>query len=187
MHQMCAELDAVEDASGGPLVLVTINLRGTRFDVPRDAADHVPGSRLHRALGGSLTPRPPLDALGALYFNRNPTYFHSVLDVLADDDLRPQFQTQYEMEVFQRELLWWGVTAKRRIRGESSALGDQAPAQMRPAQPRAYGAAVVAPPAMMQSLGNMVSQSVMPPAMTKPNVPPVYVGPGRPNGIGYDR
>jgi len=96
------------DCASSRLVIVTLNLRGTRFDIPQDYADLLPGSAfLQRVLRGAAD--LPLDAVGAKYVSRNPTHFNTVLDMAADPNYEPHLGQEWEQIALGRELAFWGV------------------------------------------------------------------------------
>jgi hypothetical protein len=90
------------------LQLVTLSLRGTRFDVPTDYADQLPRSSfLRRVLRGEAL--VPLDAVGARFIPRNPTHFHLVLDAAVDPSYTPCLEKEWQRVALARELAFWGV------------------------------------------------------------------------------
>lgn len=102
--------------------LVTLNLRGTKFVIPSNCAERQPSSRLARALRGVLHPPPMIDEDGSLYFNRNPTVFHAILDVLETGKLiYPPFDDGRK-QLLDQELGFWGVETEAQQAGLSCVI-----------------------------------------------------------------
>ena len=93
--------------------LIRLNLRGTIFAIPDNCAESQPASRLAKALHNALLPRPLMDESGALYFNRNPTVFHDVLDVLTNDAAQFPLVEECHKRLLDQELQFWGIRHKR--------------------------------------------------------------------------
>lgn len=159
--------------------LVRLNLRGTEFIVPATCADRIPESRLAKVLRGSLpashvilhapaaAPGPADDTVHpssiltsppthALYFNRNPTVFHMVLDVACNGYAMPPFD-HYTRELFEEEMRYWGVTSKR--------LRDAQDTTAVPLQARQFGKLEIVSSSSSQAPASLDTPFGAPPAI----------------------
>lgn len=133
------------ETAGGRLELRLLNLRGTRFTVPLDAADAFPSSRLYTILRNPSDRDCDRDQLGAVFVNRNPLHFHTVLDIAAGgtsllQELLHSADASWEKGSLMRELSFWGLGTDdvvlkrpRLSTAESDAVDDAAvqPTQQR--------------------------------------------------------
>uniref|UniRef100_A0A7S1R3M4 Potassium channel tetramerisation-type BTB domain-containing protein n=1 Tax=Neobodo designis TaxID=312471 RepID=A0A7S1R3M4_NEODS len=117
--------------------IVTLSLRGTRFDVPADYADALPAnSFLRRVLAGTVD--VPRDSVGARFIPRNPTHFHTILDVVADPSYAPRLDSEWQRRSLARELVFWGVPCDPALleHGEDARRRSENAQQAPRAQPK---------------------------------------------------
>ncbi|CUG94103.1 Hypothetical protein, putative [Bodo saltans] len=94
--------------------LVTFNIRGTFIVIPATTADDHPSSTLWKVLRDVQRPPPIRDGQGNLFFNRNPTLFHAMLDVVVNDQSSDASKNASSNVVgLADELRFWGIRAKR--------------------------------------------------------------------------
>jgi hypothetical protein len=120
--------------------LVTFNLRGTLIVIPATTADDHPTSVLWKVLRDVQRPRPLRDGQGHVYFNRNPTLFHAVLDAIVN---APSGESPADliMPGLVDELRFWGIRSKRsRDDDPPVRVGHSASSALPPSGFRSYGA-----------------------------------------------
>lgn len=129
----------IEDASvgtssamrsdGRSSTLVTFNLRGTMIVIPATVADDYQGSTLWKVLRDVQRPVPIRDSEGHLYFNRNPTLFHAVLDAMNSgiggiEHCASSDAATSRLPGLQEELRFWGIRSKRERSDDEPAQRD---------------------------------------------------------------
>ena len=173
MSTLQSELALIDSPSVG---LVTINLRGTKFTIPLNAAHRLPASHLARVLSGSATPPPLRDDEGNLFFNRNPTVFHLVLDAVESGEVMFPDSDGSLRRLLDAELRYWGVGQKR-PRDELAKADEQ-----RVSAPRYFGQCEVQLP---PSANNGVGASFEKPAILAASLVPPQAGFRGSAGLGF--